>query len=367
MRQRILFASALEAAPWGAAEELWYRTVLAAVGEDAEVEPVVSVRAWPEDPSPVRRLEDLGVEVHRRSPEQDPEDQARELLDRIRPDLVLVSQPDVFSAVPWMNACRRQAQRYAVVTHYTSETEWPSDRIFADLAAGFREAVRSFFVSEAGLRLTERQIAERIVRAEVVRCPFKVPYGDPPPWPSDGTGLRWACVARLDPEDKGQDLLMEVLASERWRQRPVVLTLFGDGPNRRSLEALRDFWGLGSIRFGGYVRDLQQMWRQHHALVLASRAEGLPAVIVEAMLSARPCVVTDVGGNAELLEDGRTGFVAPFPRVGPLDEALERLWRERDRLEEMGRLAREAVLRRIPPDPPAVFRETLISLLPGGA
>ena len=55
------------------------------------------------------------------------------------------------------------------------------------------------------------------------------------------------------------------------------------------------------------------IWAEHHALVLPSRFEGMPLVVVEAMLCGRPCIVTDVGGNAELIRDGINGFLAKAP------------------------------------------------------
>src|SRR5437763_3000966 len=47
------------------------------------------------------------------------------------------------------------------------------------------------------------------------------------------------------------------------------------------------------------------------------------------ILCARPAIVTNVGGNAELLEDGRSGFVAPAPTIKHLNEAMERAWDRR--------------------------------------
>lgn len=358
---RILFISSLEAAPWGAAEELWYRTAVDLSRRGVPL--AASVHRWPVDPEPVRHLESLGVAVFRRGGAP-PSELLGSLLESFAPDRALVSQPDVFSGVHWMAECGKRRLPYATVTHYTSETEWPDDSMVFDLADGYARAERAWFVSRASLRLTERQIARRLPAAEVVRCPFKVPYDADLPWPGLQRGLRLACVARLDPEDKGHDLIFEVLADPKWRQRDLSVTLYGSGNFQRSLEAQLGYWEIDSVRFGGYVSDLCQVWESHHGLILGSRAEGLPAAIVEAMLCARVCVVTDVGGNGELLEDGRTGFIAAYPRASAIDEALERLWAARPRLEEMGRLARESIRRQVPPDPAAVFGDLLLSLAP---
>ena len=89
---------------------------------------------------------------------------------------------------------------------------------------------------------------------------------------------------------------------------------------------------------------------------------GLPLVVVEAMLCGRLCIVTDVAGNAELMEDGISGFVAPAHTPDLLDQALERAWQRREEWSEIGRQASLAVRRHIPRDPVGAFADDLVSL-----
>ena len=86
---------------------------------------------------------------------------------------------------------------------------------------------------------------------------------------------------------------------------------------------------LSSVHFCGHVTDVTEIWRTHHALVLASRGEGLPLAAMEAMLCGRPCILTDAGGNSEILVDGESGFLASGATVRALDEAMERAWSQR--------------------------------------
>jgi glycosyltransferase involved in cell wall biosynthesis len=69
------------------------------------------------------------------------------------------------------------------------------------------------------------------------------------------------------------------------------------------------------------------------------------------MLCGRPCVVTDVGGNRELVRDGINGFMAKAPTVELLDEAMNSAWEERARLKEMGRAAAKDVRQFVSRDP----------------
>jgi glycosyltransferase involved in cell wall biosynthesis len=97
--------------------------------------------------------------------------------------------------------------------------------------------------------------------------------------------------------------------------------------------------GLTSVDFRRPTDDIEGVWSKHHALVLPSRFEGMPLVVVEAMLCGRPCIATDVGGNRELIRDGVNGFLAKAPTVELFDEALSRAWENRHRLKEIGQQA----------------------------
>jgi glycosyltransferase involved in cell wall biosynthesis len=176
-------------------------------------------------------------------------------------------------------------------------------------------------------------------------------------------------VGRLYPKEKGQDLLLRVLALEKWRSRPVTLTFFGHGEQRSGLERMARLLGLEQVRFAGFSSDVPAIWATHHGLVLPSRAEGLPLVIVEAMMAGRVVVATDVGGNAEVIEDGRTGFIADAPTEASLDRALERAWERRHEWRTIGAAAAEAIRTLVPPDPAAFLADRLIALAsdPSGA
>jgi glycosyltransferase involved in cell wall biosynthesis len=157
--------------------------------------------------------------------------------------------------------------------------------------------------------------------------------------------------------------LFQVLASDKWRDRPVTVSLFGKGPMERGLRRLASRLGLeGRVRFGEYASEIEELWANHHALVLPSRYEGLPIALVEAMLCGRPAIVTDVAGNTELLKDGISGFVAAAPAVQHLDDAMERAWEQRARWQEMGLAGRAFAQANIPQDPAAVFAQSLVEL-----
>ena len=178
-------------------------------------------------------------------------------------------------------------------------------------------------------------------------------------WPDDRDGLRVACLGRLYPPEKGQDLLIRVLARDKWRTRALSLTFCGEGPQREGLERMASLHGVTNVRFAGFTADVATVWNDHHALLLGSRCEGLPLVVVEAMLSGRVPIVTAVAG-AEVIDDGIHGFLASASTEDAIDDALERAWQRREEWRAIGAAASAHIRTLVPPDPPAVFAQTLL-------
>lgn len=120
---------------------------------------------------------------------------------------------------------------------------------------------------------------------------------------------------------KGVDVL---LAALRRCAHPHRLTIVGDGALRGELERAALPLGdrvrfLGALPVGQAVRAVMQA---HDLLVLPSRGEGLPRVVIEAMAVGVPCVATDVGGTAELLNPDQ---LVPADAAGALARAIDAL------------------------------------------
>jgi glycosyltransferase involved in cell wall biosynthesis len=280
-----------------------------------------------------------------------------------RPDVVVVSQGDNYDGLHFGFLCRKLRIPYVLISQKATDHFWPPDGSRSYRRGVFEGAARCFFVSEHNRRLTEDQIGARLPNASVVRNPYLVPAGDPLPWPELGgdDSLRLACVARLYLLDKGQDILLRALAREKWRARNLHVSFYGRGVNAEALSELAARLGLRNVSFEGQTEDVPGIWRRHHALVLASRAEGLPLALVEAMMCGRPAVVTKVGGNAEVVEGGVTGFLAA-PDEDSVDAALEEAWARRGELRTMGERAAQRIRELVPADPAEEFADTLLDL-----
>ena len=286
---------------------------------------------------------------------------------RARPPALIVLSGEGtgrFPSLDLVEFCAGNRLPFVTVTHGNREYFWYPDHIAERHRLAAATALRCFFVSIAGWRLTERQFGGELLNAEVVRNPFKVSYDVSLPWPRlhrDGE-LLLACVGRLSPAEKGQDVLLEALATPCWRQRQWSLSLYGNGPVRQVLERLAQKLGVSDrVVFAGFC-PVEEIWAKNHVLILPSRAEGLPLAIVEAMLCARPVVATDVGGIAEIVQDGVTGFLAEAPSPSSIANALERLWIHRAAAASMGEAGRRRITQLVPPDPGRVFAEKLQAL-----
>jgi glycosyltransferase involved in cell wall biosynthesis len=366
---KIAFITTMEHAPWGGSEELWSEAALRLLQDKVTV--AARVRAWPQAVGEVERLERAGCQLERQPPVGRRERVLRKVnprrpfqwLDDFRPDLVVISLTHQIVGVEWMKGCLDRNLPYALVVQAAGECWWPDDDFLRPLRDGFEGAKACFFVSQHNLDFVRQQLGTPLDRGRVVRNPFKVPYLPQLSWPPTEPNFKLACVGRLEPFGKGQDVLFQVLSSEKWRSRSLKVSLFGNGGNRDTLEKLKAFRHLDNVCFRGFVPDIEAIWAEHHALVLPSRVEGLPIAMVEAMLCARPCIVTAVGGSNEIVEDDLSGFIALAPTPQLLDYAMERAWERRSSWREMGETAAERARQLVPSDPAQVFADQLKCLV----
>jgi glycosyltransferase involved in cell wall biosynthesis len=113
---------------------------------------------------------------------------------------------------------------------------------------------------------------------------------------------------------------------------------------RPQLEALARRLGVGPFaHFLGHRTDVPAILRRADLGVLCSSAEGLSNAIIEGMASRLPMVVTDAGGNAELISHGVRGWVVPPRNPSALAEAIERILEHPEEAEQFGRAARDHV------------------------
>ena len=119
-------------------------------------------------------------------------------------------------------------------------------------------------------------------------------------------------VGRLDADKCFDDLLIAFVKVHK--SHPTVqLDIYGDGPLRSNLESLSKQLGLqASVVFHGRCNRILEEYAKHKIFAMASRREGMPNVLMEAMASGCACVTTNCNfGPSELIHEGENGFLVP--------------------------------------------------------
>ncbi|MBE9062857.1 glycosyltransferase family 4 protein [cf. Phormidesmis sp. LEGE 11477] len=376
---RLGIYSTVNGLPWGASEYLWSQTALRLQQQGHTIG--VNYQWFPDTPPPLAKIQAQGGSIFwRNRPGPEPIRLSRRFTDKVlqfgqryhdlwlrqfAPDFVLISISYHTDDVSIANACLRYGIPFATLLHCASTADWITTRHLETCRNAYTQANRSFFVSKANHAIMERLLAAKIPQARTVHNPLKV-AASPLPWSEPDPVWQLACVGRIHFRSKGQDLVLQVLRQQQWRDRPLRVVFWGkDQGNQRQLEDLANWYGVRhQIQFGGYVQSPADIWAQSHGLLLPSRFEGMPIVTAEAMLCGRITIVTDCGCNSEWVDEGETGFLAAAPTVDDLDAALERAWQHRQDWQAMGMLAAKRLRQHYSPDPIAEFIIELDKLYP---
>jgi L-malate glycosyltransferase len=374
---KIAFISTMNGDAWGGSEYLWAASAQKALEDNHEV--FISIYDWSANHPIVQHIKSLGAKIlpRTRSPES-PSIATRitrkiaaylrspfqDIFD-IQPDVICISQgstwdirlfPDLAllidsSSIPFVTIC-----------HHNMETAvWEGDRL--TLLKFLEKANKVLFVSQHNLDLAKRQIAAHLPNAEIIKNPVNLKSTEIEPFPTTSK-VNLASVSRLDAFVKGHDILFEALSTKEWKSRDWECNLYGTGRDLAYLKNLTAFYGIqDKVKFQGHTNDVRKIWAENHILVLPSRAEGTPLALIESMLCGRPSVATDVGGNAEWIDEGETGFIAAATTISSFRSALELAWCHQEKWEEMGELAHESARERLDENPGGTLLQHLLGAL----
>jgi glycosyltransferase involved in cell wall biosynthesis len=153
------------------------------------------------------------------------------------------------------------------------------------------------------------------------------------PMPDGGAALRakldvnpqeflLVCAARLV-QAKGIDILVEAVSRVVRQGVACKCFIIGEGPLKEELQKKADTFGLwGHVCFEGFQEDVRSYMQAASAFILTSHLEGLPLSVLEAMACGVPCIVTNVGGSAEAVQDQVVGLVVPPASVDAAADAI---------------------------------------------
>lgn len=383
--KKIVIVSCVE--DWGGSEELWGRSIghLQMFGHQITVMKSRINRTHPE----FIALAKKGVELIEFEPEtnliskafrkirkaaakvairfkiiENKEDTSRafkKTIVKTQASLVIIAQGINFDGLKLAYECLLLNIPYVIISQKAVDFYWPSFNDRGFMLQALQRAKACFFVSHHNLRLTEEQFGKRLTNAKVVFNPVKLSR-QPQPYPSSDPVYKIACVGRLFLLDKGQDILLRILSKKVWRDRPVWISFIGKGNDEQGLKEMAALLNVHNIEFKGQIDDIESMWKDYHALILPSRSEGLPLSMVEAMSAGRPVIISNAGGNAELVEEGITGFIGEANEHS-FEEAMERAWSRRTEWQAIGIKGAAYISTQVPSSPETDFANMIQQLL----
>lgn len=150
-------------------------------------------------------------------------------------------------------------------------------------------------------------------------------------------------VGRLE-QRKGLEVLIEAVCRLAPGRPGLGAVLVGDGPLRGALEEKVRSLGLADrVVLAGRREDVYRVLRSLDVFALPSHTEGLSISLLEAAAAGCPIVATNVGGNAEVVEDGQSGILVPAGSPEALAGAIERLLDDRAAARALGEAAERTV------------------------
>ena len=363
---------------WGGSEELWARTIPYLQAEGYGI--VVYKHRLNKEHTEFAKLSRMGVilkeltlplvlsiykKIHKRfkktSGPNYNETRLSYLLNKNETKLVIISQADNFDGLYLAKICLRKNIPYVMIAQKAIDHLWPPLKERMDMRNIYRHAVKAYFVSRHNKRLTEEQFGTKFTNAEVISNPVTIPR-EIIPMPETGNGYRLACIGRYFLLDKGQDILIRIMAMEKWKGRPLTISFIGTGDDKESLMEMAALLKVNNVEFLDRVDDIPGLWKNYHGLVLSSRNEGTPLVLLEAMACGRVGIVSTAGGNPDLITDGFNGFIG-LANANDFDEVMERAWTVREKWPEIGKNAFNFIEHKIAYRPEEVFAASIKSIL----
>ena len=341
----------------GGSEVLWQEVAEQLLIELNDVH--ILIKKWKPAPEIISKLRKLGAKIHFK------EDSGFELLVNEAPDLVLISTGDQDEGTEYFSTLIQKGISYVIVNQLTKEPRfWKiRENKTEKVKEGYLFADKTFFTCLNNASVMERRLGVELKKVAIHFNPYHIDRKYVPRYPSVSNGMRIAVPSKLLFLHKGQDLLINALPKLPWKEWGVVFNFYGEGPDEPNLRQMIKVHNLDNCIIKGKVDDISEIWRDNHALLMPSRMEGLPIMVVSAMLSARMCIVTDIGGHSEVVTDGKSGIIIDEPETESVSIALLRAVSQKEHWEKMGKQARSDILDYLPISPTKHFIHELKNIL----
>jgi glycosyltransferase involved in cell wall biosynthesis len=356
--KRLGIISIMEGYPWGGSEALWLDMAEEALKKNIHVS--VSYKHWDALPQQIKHIEEKGADLYLRKPNYIKTPLVSKVLRKLRGQSTIIKKEnpflDIFAAKPDLLLINEGAFTsilhfpdlyellldgtipYVLLVHQNREYGAINPNLYEKAKTIYSNAKQVLFVSKRNKDMANTMLCTTLKNAIVVRNPVNLETLGVIDYPKSNQ-IKLATVGRLFCEQKGQDLLLRALAQLK-DDYNFTLSIYGTGEDEIYLKELTSYLNLENhVTFAGYNSNVRAIWNENQMLALASHYEGIPLVVVEAMLCGRPCLLTDVAGNTEWIQHLESGFIANSPTVEALVKVLKLAFNQKEKWQAMGEKA----------------------------
>ncbi len=343
----ILFLSLMNSDPWGGSEEQWFAFAQTLLQKGFHV--AVACHDWPGKKEKLQPLKNAGATIYLLPGRKETKNligkwALQKKLNQIPFkifDWVYVNQggwKDIAHG-PFKHLYKKLTRIIISYHNYDSTAKLSSQK---------KKLIESW-VSNAAYNIADaNKVFEVFENIFHLKIPRQIVYNNPigfdvPAAPSlfpplENGNYLWCMLAALYTDRKAQDVLIETLSAQKWKERNWILNLYGEGKDRKKLQDLIIKNDLDKkIFLKGHSKNVQDVLARHHLVLQCSRIDAMPISISEAMAMAKPCVVTNVGDMPLWVQNGKNGFVCDIATIESIDEGLEKCWEKRNEWAEMGK------------------------------
>lgn len=374
----VFFISLMNGDSWGGSEELWFQTALYAARHHYKVG--CAFYHWPQKKERIEQLQKEGCEVYLFSNEGR---QKRTLLERLQYkitkrkvrrfahslpvaqfDLTVINLGHLEIITPYWKDFYKHVKSSSLLFHSHNEHESIKPYKKPLLRTWMLQAKHNLFASARTKTYLEKQLSITLPNADTLINPlsFLAPQ-EQTLYPSlHDRNYLFVMLAALDTRRKAQDNLIKALSTQKWKERPWQLYLYGSGKSEQQLRNLIQETGLDEkIVLKGHTTDVKAALAEAHLLLQITHIDAMPLAVMEALAMARPLVVSNVGDMSKWVEENINGWISRDATVESIDETLEKCWQNKDRWEEMGKNAFQLFKKDFPAIPEEFFLKQLNS------
>ena len=233
---------------------------------------------------------------------------------------------------------------FSVFYHSLSKQVLYADNIVENFRILFHKATSNFFTSKMQIDLMEKQLQYRFTNASIVHHPLRT-IREFPLLLNKEDKIYFCIIGSLVCRWKGQDIVLKILAKEKWLSRNWVLNIYGEGEDEFILKEIVKQSGINErVFFYGFNNDIEKILKENHLVLIPSKQDSGPIVLFEAMLAARPVVGSHIGAMPDYIVQRETGVLAEGISENDFEDALETAWINRDKWVAWGRAGNRKIL-----------------------